>query len=184
LARDYPAALRFIWDRVLPGLARVLTMAMPTINPAPKAGQALARLVVDPAIAPVTSKYFPSHTRWQAAASSDASYDTTRAGALWDASTRMSRLAATESPLASAAQPAELPNVGAVLAPILQRVRAEHQPLLIALAERAPPIATAAGLRVTDALRRNGWWPAQPARRTSPPGSKRLPPMLKRFNAS
>ena len=156
LARDYPAALRFIWDRVLPGLARVLTMAMPTINPAPKAGQALARLVVDPAIAPVTSKYFPSHTRWQAAASSDASYDTTRAGALWEASTRMSRLAATESPLASAAQPAELPNVGAVLAPILQRVRAEHQPLLIALAERrAADRYRGWAAEVTDALRRN-----------------------------
>jgi NAD(P)-dependent dehydrogenase (short-subunit alcohol dehydrogenase family) len=139
LARDYPAALRFVWDRVLPGLARVLTLAMPTINPAPKAGQALAKLVVDPTMAQVTGKYFPSHARWHAAASSDASYDAARARALWDESTRMSGLAAGESPLGverSNGQPAALPNVAEVLASILQRVPAERQPLLIAIAER------------------------------------------------
>ena len=54
LARDYPAALRFVWDRVLPGIARVLSPIVPTINPAPKAGAALARLVLDPTLAGVT----------------------------------------------------------------------------------------------------------------------------------
>jgi NAD(P)-dependent dehydrogenase (short-subunit alcohol dehydrogenase family) len=54
LARDYPAALRFAWDRILPGIAWLLTSVVPTINPAPKAGAALARLVLDPALAAVS----------------------------------------------------------------------------------------------------------------------------------
>ena len=102
LARDYPAALRFVWDRVLPALARVVTLVLPTVNPAPKAGGALAGLVVSPALASVTGKYFPSHARWCEAASSDASYDVERARALWDASVAMSRLESGESPLAPA----------------------------------------------------------------------------------
>jgi NAD(P)-dependent dehydrogenase (short-subunit alcohol dehydrogenase family) len=100
LGRDYPAALRFVWNRILPGVARVLTPVVPTINPAPKAGRALARLVVDPALAGVTGKYFPSHARWREAPSSDASYDVERARALWTESVRMSGLAPGESPLA------------------------------------------------------------------------------------
>jgi NAD(P)-dependent dehydrogenase (short-subunit alcohol dehydrogenase family) len=51
LARDYAPALRFVWNRVLPGLARVLSPVVAGINPAPKAGAALARLVLDPALA-------------------------------------------------------------------------------------------------------------------------------------
>jgi NAD(P)-dependent dehydrogenase (short-subunit alcohol dehydrogenase family) len=99
LARDYPPVLRFVWDRVLPGLARVLSPVLPTINPAPKSGAALARLVTDPTLERVTGKYFPSHSRWNEAASSDASYDRERQRELWDASVRMGRLAAGESPL-------------------------------------------------------------------------------------
>jgi light-dependent protochlorophyllide reductase len=99
LARDYPAALRFIWDRILPGLAQVLTRVTPTINPASKSGSALARLVFDPALAEVSGKYFPSHTRWHDAPSSDASYDIERARGLWDASVRMTGLTSAESPL-------------------------------------------------------------------------------------
>ena len=92
LARDYPRALRFVWDRILPGLARVLTRVLPTINPAPKAGAALAHLVLDPELAGVSGKYFPSHSRWREAPSSDASYDAGRAGELWEASVRMTGL--------------------------------------------------------------------------------------------
>jgi len=99
LARDYPPALRFAWYRILPGLARLLTPIVPGINPASKAGPALARLVVDPALAGISGKYFPSHTRWRAAPSSDASYDVARARALWEESVRMSRLRSGESPL-------------------------------------------------------------------------------------
>src|SRR6185369_1975508 len=50
LARDYPPALRFLWDRVLPGMARVLTFMLPHISTARKSGQALARLVLDPTL--------------------------------------------------------------------------------------------------------------------------------------
>jgi light-dependent protochlorophyllide reductase len=106
LARDYPRVLRLVWDRILPAVARVLTPIVPTINPAPKAGGALARLVLDPALAPVSGRYFPSHARWHEAASSDASYDADRARALWDASVRMTGLAAHESPLMEPAAPA------------------------------------------------------------------------------
>ena len=99
LARDYPPALRFIWNRLLPGVARVLTLAVPTINPAPKAGAALAQLVLDPALASASGKYFPSHARWREAPSSDASYDPERARLLWEESVRMTRLTPEESPL-------------------------------------------------------------------------------------
>ena len=99
LARDYPRVLRFMWNRVLPGVARVLTSVIPGINPAHKAGGALARLVLDPALARVSGKYFPSHTRWREARSSDASYDVERARALWEASVRMTHLAPEESPV-------------------------------------------------------------------------------------
>jgi len=99
LARDYPPALKFIWDWILPGAARVLSLRYPTINPAPKSGAALARLVLDPALERRSGLYFPSHARWQEAPSSDLSYDAGRAGALWQESLRMSRLSPGESPL-------------------------------------------------------------------------------------
>jgi NAD(P)-dependent dehydrogenase (short-subunit alcohol dehydrogenase family) len=99
LARDYPPALRFVWNRILPGLARVLSPMVAGINPAPKAGAALARMVLDPALAQASGKYYPSHTRWREAASSDASYDVDRARDLWEGSVRMTHLASGESPL-------------------------------------------------------------------------------------
>ena len=99
LARDYPPVLRFIWNRILPGVARMLTAVIPTINPAWKSGHALARLVRDPALTRVSGRYFPSHTRWRDAPSSDASYDVDRARLLWEESVRMSRLTSQESPL-------------------------------------------------------------------------------------
>lgn len=100
LAREYAAPLRFVWDRVLPGLARVLSPVVASINPADKAGGALARLVLDPELERVSGKYFPSHTRWREEASSAASYDPERGRALWDASVGMVRLTREESPLA------------------------------------------------------------------------------------
>ena len=100
LGRDYPPALRFVWQRVLPGIARVLSPVLPTINPAPKSGAALARLVTDPALADVSGKYFPSHSRWSAAPSSPLSYDATRAADLWAFSAHLSGLSTDESPLA------------------------------------------------------------------------------------
>lgn len=99
LGRDYPAPLRFVWNSILPGVAQALTNFMPTINPAPKSGAALARLVVAPDLASVSGKYFPSHTRWQETRSSDASYDQERARALWDDSIRRAQLKPEDSPL-------------------------------------------------------------------------------------
>ena len=99
LARDYPPVLRFIWDRLLPGLARLLSPAVPSINPADKAGAALAKVALDPELDRTSGRYFPSHARWRAARSSDASYDQAQARALWDASVGFARLAPGESPL-------------------------------------------------------------------------------------
>jgi NAD(P)-dependent dehydrogenase (short-subunit alcohol dehydrogenase family) len=92
LARDYPAALRWIWNWVLPGLAAGLSPFLPSISTAARSGRDLARMVTDPALEKTTGKYFPSHTRWQEAPSSDESYDRERAMALWRASEQMSRL--------------------------------------------------------------------------------------------
>ena len=100
LAREYPPALRWIWHRVLPAVARVATRFTPMINAADTAGEALARLVLDPSLERISGKYFPSHSRWGEAPSSDASYDQTRAAALWEASVRFTRLGPDESPLA------------------------------------------------------------------------------------
>jgi len=100
LARDYPPALRFIWNRVLPGVARALSPVVAGINPAPKSGNALAQLVLDANYATVSGKYFPSTSRWREAPSSDESYDIAKAGALWNESMRMSGLRPGDSPLA------------------------------------------------------------------------------------
>jgi light-dependent protochlorophyllide reductase len=99
LARDYPAVLRFLWSRILPAAARVLTRVVPTINPPEKSGAALARLVLDPALAETSARYFPSHARWREAPSSDASYDADRARSLWEQSVGMTGLTAEESAL-------------------------------------------------------------------------------------
>ncbi len=99
LARDYPAPLKFLWDYLGPALAAALSTFLPTINPASKSGAALARMVTDPALSRATGKYFPSHSRWREAPSSDASYDQAQARSLWDASVRMTRLRPGESPL-------------------------------------------------------------------------------------
>jgi NAD(P)-dependent dehydrogenase (short-subunit alcohol dehydrogenase family) len=99
LARDYPPALRFVWDRILPGVARLATAIVPTLNPVDKAGGALARMVVDPALEGLSGRYFPSHTRWREAPSSDASYDEEAARTLWEESARMTSLTPADSPL-------------------------------------------------------------------------------------
>lgn len=99
LARDYPAALQWLWHNVGPGLARVLSPALPGINPANKAGAALARLAADASLAGTTGKYFSSLTRWRDSPSSEASYDVGHARALWEESVRLTGLAAADSPL-------------------------------------------------------------------------------------
>ena len=99
LARDYPAALRFVWDRCCPGVARALTPLVPTINPARKAGR--------------RSRAWSPTRRWRPSRGSTSRR--TRAGArrprrtrpttqrararCWEESVRMTRLAPGESPL-------------------------------------------------------------------------------------
>jgi light-dependent protochlorophyllide reductase len=92
LARDYHPALQFIWYRLAPGLAAAINPIYPGVSTKRKSGEALARMVTDPALAGVTGKYFPSHTRWREARSSVESYDAERARGLWDASARLTRL--------------------------------------------------------------------------------------------
>jgi len=104
LARDYPPALRFIWDRVLPAVSRVLSPIVPGLSSARMSGVALAAVVADPALERVSGKYFPSHTRWREEPSSPDSYDAGRARELWDASVEMTGLTPEESPLLSGTQ--------------------------------------------------------------------------------
>jgi light-dependent protochlorophyllide reductase len=99
LARDYHPALRWIWNRILPAVATALSPLVAGINPAPKSGAALARLVTDPALAAPGARYYPSHTRWKETPSSKASYDTARWQELWETSVAMSGLAPGDSPL-------------------------------------------------------------------------------------
>ena len=105
LARDYPAPLRFLWMRVLPVIARMVTSVVPMVSTATKSGRALARLVLDPALGSVSGAYFPSHTRWVAESSSSDSYDLGQARALWEASVRMTGVGPAESSLAISTGP-------------------------------------------------------------------------------
>jgi NAD(P)-dependent dehydrogenase (short-subunit alcohol dehydrogenase family) len=96
LARDYPPIARFLWNHVLP----VLTYVLPMANTAERSGSALAGIVLEPSLERMSGKYFPSHTRFEEAPSSNDSYDAERARQLWEASVRLSGLAPGESPLA------------------------------------------------------------------------------------
>jgi len=99
LAREYPAAARWVWNWVLPGVTRALHPFLPGLSTLALSGPALARMVLDPALDGVSGKYFPSTARWREAPSSDFSYDRERARELWEASVAMTGLAAGESPL-------------------------------------------------------------------------------------
>jgi len=83
----------------MPAIASALTRFVPAVSTAPKSGSALARLVLEPRLGAAGARYYPSHTRWYETPSSEQSYDSVRAGELWDASVRMTGLAAGESPL-------------------------------------------------------------------------------------
>jgi len=99
LARDYPFILRFMWEQVLPVLAYMLSPVFPMINPAWKSGKALANIAMDTKLKQISGKYFPSHTRWQEASSSEASYDLELANNLWQKSIDMTKLTKKDSPL-------------------------------------------------------------------------------------
>ena len=72
---------------------------MNSINTPEQSGEALARVVLDPALDRSSGNYFPSHTRFQEAPSSAESYDEARAAELWEASVCFTGLSEDESPL-------------------------------------------------------------------------------------
>lgn len=79
-ARDYPPVRAFAWRYVMPALAAVPWLNVHTPR---RSGAALARLVLDPALAGTTGKYF-SGTR--ELPSSEDSYDQAKAVDLWHTS--------------------------------------------------------------------------------------------------
>ncbi len=59
LARDYPAIARFAWYVVMPRLIPLLRLILvKNIHTPEESGMALARLIVDPALASTSGKYF------------------------------------------------------------------------------------------------------------------------------
>ena len=81
LARDYPAVARFVWHTVLPRLIPLLRLILTKNTHTPEeSGSALARLIVDPALAATNGKYFEG---MREIPSSAESYDEERAQELW-----------------------------------------------------------------------------------------------------
>jgi light-dependent protochlorophyllide reductase len=99
LAREAPAPVFFLWKRILPLVAAALNPVFPAISTMRKSGAALAALVRAPILERRSGSYFPSHSRWREARSSDDSYDLERARELWEASVTMSGLSSGDSPL-------------------------------------------------------------------------------------
>jgi NAD(P)-dependent dehydrogenase (short-subunit alcohol dehydrogenase family) len=81
LAREYPAIVRFAWHNILPRLIPLLRLVLlQNIHTPEESGVALARLIVDPALAPGGGQYFEGMREIR---SSVASYDEDRAEELW-----------------------------------------------------------------------------------------------------
>lgn len=100
LARDWPGPMRFGWNVVGRALVPALRAAGLPFSTPRRAGEGLARLATDPALAGVSGRYWEIDHE---ARSSGASYDEARARALWDDSARLAGLRRDEAPLASAA---------------------------------------------------------------------------------
>ena len=84
LAREYPAPMRFVWNTVLPKIVPLLRrLLMPNIHTTAESGAALARLVLDPALAHTNGRYFEGLKEIRSSADS---YDKRRAEELWQAS--------------------------------------------------------------------------------------------------
>ena len=80
LARDYPRALRFVWDRILPGLARAFYPSLSTVSGAQ--GRRARRHGARPESRGVSGKYFPSHCALERRRRRMLSYDASRRRAL------------------------------------------------------------------------------------------------------
>jgi NAD(P)-dependent dehydrogenase (short-subunit alcohol dehydrogenase family) len=95
LAREYAAPLKFVWDHFPVWLSR----RIPMMNTVQDSGTALAERILDPALERTSGSYFPSHTAFRVAPSSDESYDEARAAGLWEWSVHLTGLTAADSPL-------------------------------------------------------------------------------------
>jgi NAD(P)-dependent dehydrogenase (short-subunit alcohol dehydrogenase family) len=81
LAREHPAAVQFAWHNILPKLIPLLRLVLvKNIHTPQESGEALARLIVDPALASTNGKYFEG---LREIPSSVDSYDKDRAEELW-----------------------------------------------------------------------------------------------------
>lgn len=85
LARDYAPLARFAWRYVLPALTVVPGVNIHTPS---RSGAALARLVLDPALAETTGRYFSGRHETH---SSRESYDLTTATDLWTGSEELAK---------------------------------------------------------------------------------------------
>ena len=81
LAREYPAVARFAWHAILPRVIPLLRLILvKNIHTPEESGAALARLIVDPALAATSGRYFEG---LREIPSSAESYDKDRAEELW-----------------------------------------------------------------------------------------------------
>lgn len=96
LSRDYSPRLRFVAQRILPKLLPVFGLFGVNVNSVATSGKALARLVVDPELAGVSSRYFEGGKEIP---SSEASYDRKNAAELWETSAVLVGLRPEESVL-------------------------------------------------------------------------------------
>jgi light-dependent protochlorophyllide reductase len=92
LARDYSPILRFAWDYILPFILPISRYFIP-MHSAHESGQALARLVLDPSLEKVSGKYYSG---LKEVPSSKESYDSEKAGELWEASVKLVKLTQAE----------------------------------------------------------------------------------------
>jgi NAD(P)-dependent dehydrogenase (short-subunit alcohol dehydrogenase family) len=96
LVREAPAPLRFANAHVLPHIIPVARrLHMPNIHTVKESGDALARLLIDPALAHTTGKYFEGR---QEIRSSEESYDQARAEELWQESATLTNSGASLRP--------------------------------------------------------------------------------------
>ncbi|CAG0931083.1 protochlorophyllide reductase [Thermoflexales bacterium] len=94
LARDYNPLQRFAWNYLLPAIRPLARFFMP-LNSVQASGQALARLVLDPALEGISGKYYSG---LKETPSSKESHDLPKAFDLWETSTRLVKLTREESP--------------------------------------------------------------------------------------
>ena len=97
LAQDYTTTAKFVWNNILPILCRFV----PNINTIETAGKALARLLLDPQLDKVTSKYFSGFKQID---SSQESYSRSLAQQLWNGSIELTDLAPGETMLSTQIQ--------------------------------------------------------------------------------